>query len=137
MLGLAVGDAAGVDVEHVDLAVDGEVRAVGADQDRGVEGLLARRSLGDAAGEQVDAELASPAAGGGQARAVERLGPGEQLLAAGQQVPLLRQRDQLGAVGRRGADQPLGGGEVPRLVVGRVELYRGCPQVFLSSPLVD
>ena len=66
MLGLAVGDAADVDVEHVDLAVDGEVLAVGADQDRGVGGLLALAALGDAAGEQVDAELARPAAGGGR-----------------------------------------------------------------------
>ena len=128
VLGLAVGDAAGVDVEHVDLAVDGEVLAVGADQDRGVGGLLALAALGDAAGEQVDAELARPAAGGGQARAVERLGAGEQLLAAGQQVPLLRQRDELGAVGGGGAHQPLGRGEVPGLVAVRVELYRGCAQ---------
>ena len=53
----------------------------------------------------MDAELPGPAAGGGQARAVERLGARQQLLAAGQQVPLLRQRDELGAVGRGGADQ--------------------------------
>ena len=64
MLGLAVGDAADVDVEHVDLAVDGLDLAVGADQDRGVEELLvALDPLGDAAGEQVDAELARPGAG--------------------------------------------------------------------------
>ena len=78
------------------------------------EGALPLAALGDAAGEQVDAELAGPAAGGGEARAVERLGPGQQLLAAGQQVPLLRQRDQLGAVGGRGAHQALGGRQVPR-----------------------
>ena len=62
VLGLAIGDPADVDVEHVDLAVDGEVRAVGADQHRGVEGPLAG-ALGDAAGEQVDAELARPSRG--------------------------------------------------------------------------
>ena len=71
-----------------------------------------------------------------EARAVERLGPGQQLLAAGQQVPLLRQRDQLGAVGGGGAHQPLGRGEVPGLVAVRVELYRGCAQRFLSGPLL-
>ena len=73
-----------------------------------------------------------------EARAVERLGAGEQLLAAGEQVPLLRQRDELGAVGRRGAHEPLGGVEVPGLVVGRVELYRGCAQSsFLAPWLTD
>ena len=71
-----------------------------------------------------------------QPRAALRLGPssgsapGEQLLAPGQQVPLLRQGDELGAVGGGGADQALGRGEVPGLVGGRVELYRGCPQRF-------
>ena len=58
-----------------------------------------------------------------EAGAVERLGAGQQLLARGQQVPLLRQRDQLGAVGRGGAHQPLGRGEVAGLVAVRVELY--------------
>ena len=49
-LRLAVGHAAHVDVEHVDLAVAGVELAVGADQDRRVEGLLlALDPLGDAA----------------------------------------------------------------------------------------
>ena len=70
VLGLAVGDAADLDVEHVDLAVGGEVVAVGADQRRGVEELLRPLDpLGEAAGEQVDAELARPAAGGGRGSA--------------------------------------------------------------------
>ena len=61
---LAVGDAARVDVEHVDLAVDGEVLAVGADQDRGVERLLALAdALGDRARQQVDAERRAPSRG--------------------------------------------------------------------------
>ena len=42
-LGLAVGDPADEDVEHVDLAVEGEVRAVGPDQDRGVVTPALRR----------------------------------------------------------------------------------------------
>ena len=62
VLGLAVRDAADVDVEHVDLAVAGLELSAGADQGRGVEGLLvALDPLGDAAGDQVDAELARPA----------------------------------------------------------------------------
>jgi hypothetical protein len=126
VLGLAVGDAADVDVEHVDLAVGGEVVAVGADQDRGVEGAAGGPGLADAAGEQVNAQLARPAASGGEARAVERLGAGQQLLALGQQVPLLRQGDQLGAVGRRRAHQPLGRGQVAGLLTVRVELYDRC-----------
>ena len=77
-----------------------------------------------------------------EARAVERLGTGQQLGAGGEQVPLLRQRDQLGAVGRRRAHQALGRGEVPGFVVGRVELYDCCAQRFLSvsaigMPLTD
>ncbi len=114
---LAVADAADVDVEHVDLAVDGQIAAVGTDQDRGVERLALRAALGDAAGEQVDAELARPGAGGAQARPVERLRSCDQFVAGGQQVPLLRQRDQVGAVRGGGADQPLGGPEVAFLVV--------------------
>ena len=43
VLGLAVGDPADVDVEHVDLAVAGLELAVGPDQDRGVERLLGPR----------------------------------------------------------------------------------------------
>ena len=110
VLGLAVGDAAGVDVEHVDLAVDGEVLAVGADQDRGVEGL----SPSSPRSEMLPASRWMPRSRA-QPRAALRLGPSSgsapatQLLAAGEQVPLLRQRDQLGAVGGRGADQALGG----------------------------
>ena len=57
-----------------------------------------------------------------QPRAAVRLGPssglgaGGDLLAGGQQVPLLRQRHELGAVGGGGADERLGGAEVARLV---------------------
>ena len=79
----------------------------------------------------MDAELAGPAAGRGQARAVERLGLGEELLAAGEQVPLLRQGDEVRAVGRRGPDETLGGVDVPGPVVGRIELYRCYSQAFL------
>ena len=93
-------------------------------------------ALGDAAGEQVDAELARPAAGGGQAGAVERLGAGQQLLAAGQQVPLLRQRDELGAVGRGGPHQALGGVEVAGLVAVELSCIAAARNVPLVSGIV-
>src|SRR5262249_16018479 len=132
----AVGDAAGVDVEHVDLAVDGEVRAVGADQDRGVGSLLPLLSaLGDAAGEQVDAKVAGPATRRRQARAVERLGAGGQLLPSGQQVPLLGQDDEFGPITGSRTYQALGGGEIAILFPVRVQLYGGNAQ--RGSPLVD
>ena len=57
--------------------------------------------------------------------------PINQLLATGKQVPLLRQRDQLGAVSRGRAHQPLGDFKVPCLLAGGVELYDGCAQKFL------
>ena len=117
VLGLAVGDAADVDVEHMDLAVGGLDLPVGADQDRGVEGpLLALDPLGDAAGEQVDAELARPGARRIERRPVERLGPVAQRRRVAEQVPLLGQHDQLGAVGGGRADQALGHLEVAGLV---------------------
>ena len=79
-------------------------------------------ALGDRARQEVDAERARPAAGGGEAGTVERLGARDQLLAGGEQIPLLRQGDELGAVGGGGADQTLGGAEVAGLVGGRIEL---------------
>ena len=72
-----------------------------------------------------------------EAGAVERLGAGDQRLAAGQQVPLLRQGDELGAVGGGRADEALGHREVSRLLVGGVELYRGYPQGSLSIWMPD
>ena len=93
--------------------------------------------LGDAAGEQVDAQLARPGAGGAEAGPSSGSAPGRHLLARGEQVPLLRQRDQLGAVGGGGAHQALGGGEVPRLVAVRVELYRRYAHFVSSSSLAD
>ena len=64
-----------------------------------------------------------PAASGAQRRAVERLGPGQKLLSRGQQVPLLRQGDQIGAVGSGRAHKPLRNLQVAGLVIVRVELY--------------
>jgi hypothetical protein len=131
VLGLAVCDAPDFDVEHVDLAVDGEVGAVGAGEDRGVERPVPG-PLRDAAREQEDAELPRPSPGGAQRRPVEGLGALEELPAAGQQAPLLRESDKLRPVAGSSADQALGGVEVAPLVGGRVELYSGYPQ---ASPL--
>ena len=59
VLGLAVGAAADLDVEHVDLAVDRAVLAVRADVHAGVRAAVgAGDRLGDRAGDEVDAELA-------------------------------------------------------------------------------
>ena len=63
VLGLAVDDAADLDVEHVDLAVDGRDLAVAVDQQRRVGDPLAlAEPLADAAGDDRDPELAGPAA---------------------------------------------------------------------------
>jgi hypothetical protein len=56
----------------------------------------------------VDSERGGPLARRAEAGAVERLGAGDQRLAAGEQVPLLRQGDELGAVGGGLADEALG-----------------------------
>ena len=60
VLRLAVLHAGDLDVEHVDLAVDGLELAVGADVDRGVgDAVVPLAALGDRAGDEVDAQLAA------------------------------------------------------------------------------
>ena len=73
---LAVGDAADVDVEHVDLAVGGEVGAVGADQDGSVEGALVEGALAapPPRSQTLPASRWMPRSRA-QARAASRLGP--------------------------------------------------------------
>ena len=78
--------------------------AVGPEEDRGVGELLARDPLGDAARDQVDAQLPGPAGGRGQRGAVERLGGGAQGLGVSEDGPFLRQHHQLGAVPGGGSD---------------------------------
>jgi hypothetical protein len=58
-------------------------------------------------------------------RAVERLGARPQVVAGAEDRPLLRQDDQLGALGRGRADVPVRAGEVGVDVVCRVDLDRG------------
>ncbi len=112
--------AVDLDVEHVDLAVDGAQPAVGADVDAGV-GALRRavrpRSTIEPA-TQVDPEL-----GGGRPRPRDRRArraPGRppHLLAVPSTRPLLGQDDELGARAGGLADEPVGGlrgsGRCPR-----------------------
>ncbi len=134
VVGLAVGNAADLDVEHMDLAVDGEVLAVSADQDRGVEGLAFRAPLGDAAGEQVDAQLAGPAAGSAEAGPVERLGPGEQLFPTREQVPLLGQGEQLRSLGGGDPHEPLGGSRFRDLSPVELSCTTAARKGLLSAP---
>jgi hypothetical protein len=131
VLGLAVGDAAGLDVEHVDLAVDAEVLAVGSIITEVLKAFSPPSSL------MLPASRWTPSSRV-QARAAARLGPSSgsaprDVLAAAEQVPLLRQGDQLGAVGGGGPHEPLGDREIPGLVPGRVELHRRYAQSFVSS----
>ncbi len=89
--GLAIGDASDVHVEHVDLAIGGGDLAVGRDQQRGVgEQLPPGDALGDAAGEQVDPEVAGPGAGGGDRpgrRGARRAPPSSRRRRAGSTSP--------------------------------------------------
>ena len=133
MLGLAVGHAAHLHVEHVDLAVDRDSLALGVEAEAGVvEPAAGCVALGDAAGDEVDPQLASPGCGRLGGGPVERLGAGLEGVAVTQDVPLLRQHDQLGAVAGGVANEPLGGGQVAGLV-GRGVQLDGSSADFISS----
>src|SRR5215208_3081186 len=81
VLGLPVGLAADLDVEHVDLAVNGLLLAVGAEVHGGVRAALGPLdALGDRARDQVDAQLARRRARPRERGPVERLGAGHRLL---------------------------------------------------------
>ena len=96
---LAVGHVADVDVEQVDLAVDGPPLAARAEHDRGVRELvLATDDLGHAAGDQEDRVLA-PTGRGRERGAVEWLGGGTKCIGRAKDRPLLGEDDELGAVG--------------------------------------
>jgi hypothetical protein len=69
-------------------------------------------------------------------RAAERVGGGQERLARAQQIPLLRQPDQLRAVGGSGAHQALRGLEVPLYIVAGIELYDRRPQVLPLSSIL-
>jgi hypothetical protein len=122
----------------VDLAVGRGDLPGGVDQQRGVrQQVTILDALGDAAGDEMDAELTRPRAGGGDRRAVERLGELAQLLGGAEQAPLLGEHHELGAVGGGGADDAFGGIAVRAEVGGRVQLDNGGshpPPLGLGNP---
>ena len=107
---LAIDEAAGLDVEEMDLAIDGRDLAVGIEDDAGVRQLLASLApLRDRAADERDSVRLRPAAHRlDRLAALERLGRGVQLVVVADRVPFLREDDDVGA--RRGCprDEPLG-----------------------------
>jgi len=134
VLGLAVGGPAHLDIEHVDLAVDGLLLAVGPEVHGGVGAAVgAGDALGDRARDEVDAELARGRGRPLQGRPVDGLGAGDDVLGRAQHRPLLGQHHELGA-GRGGlAGEPVGGREIAVSVRGRGELYGGSTHCGFSS----
>ncbi len=137
-LGLAVGLAADLDVEHVDLAVDGLLLAVGPEVHGGVRAALgALDALGDRAGDEVDAQLARGRRRPCERGAVERLGARCGLLGRAEHGPLLRQHDELGAGGGGGAGQPVGRARLRSRSAVEVSWTAAARTVALPSPRID
>ena len=123
-LRLAVDLAADLDVEEVDLAVDGGEPAVRVEDDARVRELLAAlAALRDRAADDRDRVPAGPVRERAhRLAALERLGRLVQRLDAADRVPLLRQDDDVRA-GRGGArDELLGALEV-RGLVRRLDIW--------------
>src|SRR5207237_6623768 len=109
-LRLAVDIALDLDVEEVDLAVDAQHLAVGAERDRRVRELLAAfAELRDRAADERDPVAARPAGHRlDRLAALQRLRGGVEYVRLADRVPLLREDDDIGA-GRRGSrDELLG-----------------------------
>ena len=108
-VGLAVDDAAHLDVEHVDLPVHSRDLALGVEDDAGVRELLAPlAALSDRAAHERDPVRTGPTAHRlDRLAAFERLGDIEEDLVASQPVPLLREEDDVGAGRGRARDQRL------------------------------
>jgi hypothetical protein len=113
VLGLAVGAPADLDVEHVDLAVDGlQVAARPGVHGRVGPALPALHALGHRARDDVDAELARRRPGPCDGGAVERLGGRRGLLRRAEHRPLLGEHDELGTLGGGLAGEAVRGREV-------------------------
>src|SRR5581483_2050303 len=126
-LRLAVDVTADLDVEEVDLAVDGDELAAGVEDAARVRELLAPfPTLRDRAADERDAERARPARHRlDRLAALERLGPGAIVVGAPDQVPLLGQDDDVRARRRGAGDEGLGALEVRGLVLPRGQLHAG------------
>ncbi len=108
-VGFAVLLAADGDVEHVDLPVHGLPLTVGAEVQRGVGQLVVvLAALDDRAGHEVDPQLARGVARPARGRAVKRLGAALERVVLSEHVPLLRENDQIRAVGSGLAGEAVG-----------------------------
>ena len=118
-LGLAVDVAADLDVEQVDLPVDGDELAVGVEDAARVRELLAAVApLGDRAADERDRRSvrAQSDMACDRLAAVEWLSGRAEIVGVADHVPLLRQHDDVGAGRRRARDERLGALEVRGLV---------------------
>ena len=126
-LRLAVGEAADLDVEEVDLPVGRDELAFGVEDEAGVRELLAAlAALGDRAADERDAVRLGPAAHRlDRLAALDRLGGLVEDIRRADDVPLLGEGDDVGA-GRRGLrDEPLSLFEVRSLLLPARELDAG------------
>ncbi len=125
---LAVGDAADLDVEHVQLAVDGVDGSVGKDEQAGVVAArLPLDPLDDAAGEDRDPPVAGPAARRLDGGAVERLRARGHVRRVVDVVPLLGEDHQASAGLRRPGHEGPGHLDVAARIGPGRELHRPHP----------
>ena len=123
---LPVGDVADVDVEQVDLAVDGARSPSGPNMTEVFASLSwsgttsgtlpATRKIPSSRAQRHAAVSAGPSSGSAEERS--RIGRAKDR-------PLLREDDELGAVGRGGAHEAPGNLQVAVILVRGVELYGG------------
>ena len=134
---LEVLHARQVDVEEVDLAVDGERRPVGPEEDAGVaDARVAGDALGKRAREQRDARPAGEGRHPAHPGAVEVLGLGHGLALGAEEGEVLGEADEGGSARRRLLHEALGGGEVALHVGGGGHLHDGRegPRAHFAGP---
>ena len=113
-------------VEEVDLAVDRFDLAFGADEKAGVvHPVLARNTFRKRASQDAQPMAPGPRTHGTDDVAIETLGTGETQSLAAEVGKVLGQGDEARAQRRRLPDQPLGGSQVDRQIVGRIHLDDG------------
>ncbi len=110
VLGVGVGSAVDLDVEQMELAVDGAQLAVGSDVHAGVAVLLGPGpSFHERAGDEIEAEFPGHRARPADRLAVKGLGAGAQMLGLTEHSPLLGQADQFRAQRGRAPHEAVGG----------------------------